>query len=405
MFDFILKKFVPFGLARTLSLAGVPLLQFAVLIFSSKVEAGRFYLISNAAFLASQVADIGISRAFPVLFGANLGDSNPRLPEIMLIRWVGGLLLGLAFIFFNRFGEITWDWSTTGLLAFLFCFGRIILLGNQGYRHARQEYSLLLKGAFYHLSAAITYLLLCGYMGKFDSNVAFAALTVGIWVELVVIDSPKAHPLNLTKLDFREAFKIVSPFATVGISTAIYGRAEAVVAGKLLAPATLGVFGTLDSAFKMCIWPSYVSAQSVFPAINHAIQNGNIKELQSVAKRHFKLGFSICLVAMIVTFIAWYLKFSHNWEITIASVILWLSIWLAIPNAFMIPLFYSFGLEARLAATMLKLAILRVFAAIVLAMSFGFIGLCATHAILTSLAVILLWWQIKGRLETFSKSN
>ncbi|GAB4268922.1 MAG: hypothetical protein Kow0029_04600 [Candidatus Rifleibacteriota bacterium] len=405
MFDFIIKKFVPFGLARTLSLAGIPILQFAVMIFSTREEAGRFYFISNAAIVASQIADIGVSRAFPVLFGADQKHTHQHLPEIMSMRILLGIILGFSFMIFNSFGSISWNWQTTGVLALFFCFGRIILLGNQGCRHARQDFDMLLRGSVFHIIAAFTYLAVCAYAGVFSAEIAFAALTVGIWVELIVINTSDAHPYKIAGNNFKDAFKTVLPFATLGISQAVYTRVETFVSGKLLEPSALGVFGTLDSAFKMSIWPSYVSAQTVFPAINHAVQKNDKQELIQVAWSHFRLGYAICFAAMLITFTAWYFRFSGDLEVSIGALILWLSIWMTVPNAFMIPLFYSFKLERKLASAMVQLSVLRILVAVLLTVYFGFVGLCATHAIVTFCAVVLLWNYLKGSLTAFTNSS
>ncbi len=405
MFDFIIKKFVPFGLARTLSLAGIPLLQFAVMIFSSKEDAGKFYFISNAAFVASQLADIGMSRAFPVLFGTAAQKTHEQLPEIMIARSLLSIVLGLVFVLINSFGEISWTWSTTGLIAFFFCVGRVILLGNQGFRHARQEYTLLLRGACLHIAASLSFLAICSFYGRFNADIAFAALTLGIWVELIAINSPQAHPFAESQNCFKRMMGTAGPFMTVGIANAVYGRVETFVAGQLLAPGVLGIFGTLDSAFKICIWPSYVSAQTVFPAVNEAIKKQNSHELKLVAKRHFRLGAAICLVAMLASLVFWYLKFYGDTQITIAAMFLWFSIWMAVPNAFMIPLFYSLGLEALLAKAMLQLAALRTLVAIVLAIHFNFVGLCATHAIVTLCAVLLLYYHLRAILPDIFKTE
>jgi O-antigen/teichoic acid export membrane protein len=404
MLDFILKKFVPFGLARTLSLAGIPLMQFAVMLLCSKEEAGKFYLVSNAAFVASQIADLGISRAFPVFFAAEK-ETPANLAEIISLRLITAILLGSGFIFINGFGEISWSWQTTGLTAMLFVTGRIILLGNQGYRHAHQEFNLLLRGAFFHIFSSISFIIIALIFGRFGAETALVALTLGIWTELLLIDAPQARPIRFIGGNFRAAIKTVTPFATVGLSSALYGRIETFVAGKLLAPAALGIFGTLDSAFKICIWPSYVSAQTVFPAICEQVKQKNSKGLGEVARRHFKLGAMICILAMLTTFIIWYLRFSGNPEITMGALILWLSIWMTIPNAFMIPLFYSMGLEAVLARSMFFLALIRGFLAVVLAINFGFVGLCASHSVITLSAVLVLWTKIRLRLQNLSQAD
>ncbi len=401
MFDFLLKKFVPFGLARTLSLAGIPLLQFAVMYFCSKEEAGKFYFISNAAFVGTQIADLGMSRAFPVLFGSGNHEDHPQLPAIMLIRWLLGLLTGSVFIFFNSFGEVCWHWQEIGLIALFFCLGRVILLGNQGYRHSRQEFTLLLRGAAVHILASTGYLALCAFFGHFSAEIAFIALTLGIWAELVTIDNNAAHRFTGADLHPMPALKVAVPFATVGIAQAVYGRVETFVAGHFLSQSVLGIFGTLDSAFKMCIWPSYVSAQTVFPAINAAIKDHDRKELEKVARRHFKLAGAICILAMIAALGYWYVKLSGDATLTLAGAFLWLSIWMSIPTAFMIPLYYSMGLEKLLADSMLKLAIFRCLVALTLAYYFNFVGLCATHALVTLVAIALLWWRVKPHLQAF----
>lgn len=403
MFDFILRKFVPFGLARTLSLAGIPLLQFAVMYFCSKEEAGKFYFVSNAAFVATQIGDLGMSRAFPVLFAAGDQPDHPQLPGITLMRWALGLAFGLIFVCFNQFGGVRWEWSGTGLIACLFCLGRVILLGNQGYRHARQEYTLLLRGSAVHILASLSYLAICTYLGRLNADIALAAITLGIWSELVTIDSGKAHEFSFAEVTLKKTIKVTFPYATVGIAQAIYGRAETFVAGKFLSPAVLGVFGTLDSAFKMCIWPSYVSAQTVFPAINQAVRALNLAELKMVARRHFKLALGICLIAMLVSWLYWHYHFHGAAEVSTAALFLWLSIWMSIPSAFMIPLYYSMGLERLLALSMMQLAIFRILAALVLAFYWGFIGLCATHAVVTLTAVALLFFRIRKHLWEFAR--
>ncbi|MGM0598316.1 MAG: lipopolysaccharide biosynthesis protein [Candidatus Rifleibacteriota bacterium] len=391
MFEFIFRKILPFALARTMSLAAIPLLQFALIIFSSKAEAGKFFFISNAAFVVSQIADMGMAKAFPVLFGSRDNRTHPQLPEIIITRIILGFFGGLIFIIFNQFGEIAWSWQGAGLAAFFFCVGRVVLLGNQGYRHARQEYSSLLRGSIVHFLSAMLFIIICASLQSFNANVALAALAIGVWIETIVIDSSQAHPIAKSNNEFRLMFKTAWPFMALGVANSIYVRIDSLVAGRFFSPELLGVYGTLDSALKLCIWPSYVSAQAVYPGMNEAVNKTDKQELELAKKRHFKLGGAVCVSVMVIGALVWYLKFYAFNEVTLAALFLWLSLWMAIPNAFMIPLFYSLGLEAKLNKIMLKLAFIRIFLAIFLALNFKIAGLCANHTIITLIAITMLY--------------
>jgi hypothetical protein len=70
---------------------------------------------------------------------------------------------------------------------------------------------------------------------------------------------------------------------------------------------------------------------------------------------------------------------------------------MALPNAFMNPLYYSFKLEADLTVIMFKLATIRVLSSIILAIYFRVAGLCANHTVITFFAMIMLYNQLKAR--------
>jgi O-antigen/teichoic acid export membrane protein len=394
MFEFIFRKILPFALARTMSLAAIPFFQFALMAFSTKAEAGKFFFISNAAFVMSQIADLGMVRAFPVLFGSKHNQAHPQLPEIIITRIILGIFGGLIFLIFNQFGEIVWSWKGAGLGAFFFCSGRVVLMGNQGYRHARQEYSSLLRGSIVHLLTALVFIIICAVYYGFNANVALAALALGVWIETIVIDSSHAHPITKSNNKFILMFKKAWPFMALGFANSIYVRIDSLVAGRFFSPASLGVYGTLNSALKLCIWPSYVSAQAVYPGMNEAINKKDKPGLELSKKRHFKLGGAVCISVMIISVLVWYFKFYAFNEVTLAALFLWLSLWMSVPNAFMIPLFYSLGLEAKLNKIMIKLAVVRTILAIFLALKFKIAGLCANHLIITTLAIIMLYKEI-----------
>ncbi|NCB39621.1 MAG: hypothetical protein EOM80_12735 [Erysipelotrichia bacterium] len=405
MLDFIFKKFLPFGLARTLSLAGIPLLQFLIAGFCSKEEAGRFYLLSAMAFIASQIADLGISRAMPVIYADSDEKMHPCISEINILRWLSGILFGCLFLVVDRLGETTWNWHESGLLLLFFCSGRVILLGNQGYCHARQQYGMLLRGAFVHIVAAATFIGCCAAAGKFGSTAALAGLAVGVWAELVALDRPAAHPFKFTDFHWSEAFRVIWPYASVGAYTAVYNRIESVVAGKFLDPADLGIFGTLDSAFKLCIWPSYVSSQTLYPAVRDAIESKNTVQFMKHARQHFIASGLICLLAMIVSLIYWYVGFAHDMRITAAAAFLWVSLWISVPNAFMIPLYYSFRFEKAFANITFYTMLLRCLVAPLLAAGFGYVGLCSTHAFVSIIVLLIFWLKLRPAVRDFLKQT
>jgi O-antigen/teichoic acid export membrane protein len=397
MFEFIFKKILPFALARTMSLAAIPFFQFALMAFSSKAEAGKFFFISNAAFVISQIADMGMSRAFPVIFGGKHGTANKYLPEIMSSRIILSLIGGALFFVFNRFGEIKWSWNGAGLSACFFCVGRVVLLGCQGYRHSHQHYGKLLKGSVVHIIFVTVFLLTGALYKEFNSNLALAALAIGVWVEAFFIGSSKAYPVFASNDKYLQMFKKCWPFMAFGVTNSIYVRIDSIVAGRLFSPELLGIYGTLDSALKMCIWPSYVGAQAVYPAVNDAVKNRDEKAFALASGRFFKLGLVICLVAMTISAIFWYSNFNQDANWNYAALFLWVSIWMALPNAFMNPLYYSFKLEADLTVIMFKLATIRVLSSIILAIYFRVAGLCANHTVITFFAMIMLYNQLKAR--------
>jgi len=130
MIDFLLRKLLPFGLARSMSIAAVPLFQFVLIVSCGREEAGRFYLLASLALMASQMADLGVSRAMPVIYADSDDQMHSCLAEINLIRWFSGLFLGSLFLFFCEFGEVAWNWNSGGLSLMLLCLGKTILLGH-----------------------------------------------------------------------------------------------------------------------------------------------------------------------------------------------------------------------------------------------------------------------------------
>ncbi|HNX75011.1 MAG TPA: hypothetical protein PKM56_04870 [Candidatus Rifleibacterium sp.] len=405
MRDFLLRQFLPFGLARTLSLAGMPLLQFLVASLCSNEEAGRFYLMSSLAFIASQIADLGISRAMPVLFSDDVARASPLLPEITILRLLSALLAGLVFLVVNHLGAVGWQWQTGGLLMFAFCVGRVILLGNQGYCHARQQYALLLRGSLLHVMAATVTLALAVYYQKLGAEAALAALTAGVWAELLVIDNSAAHPLRKSAFAWQSAGQLIWPFANVGLFTAINNRIESVVAGRFLDPVSLGIFGTLDSAFKMAIWPSYVSAQAVYPSVRDAIAERDPARLRRQATRHFVAGGLICAAVMVVSGAYWYFRMSSDLWLTVSASLLWFSLWISVPFAFLAPLYYSFRLETAFARLTALTTILRCALAVILAVKFGYVGLCANHAVISLLALAVFWKGLTRVMRQNVKSD
>lgn len=389
MLKYIIRKFLPFGLARTISLAGIPVLQFIILNYCSKVESGRFYLLTAVAFIVSQIADMGLSRAAPVLFGDSEETAHKLLPEIIQLRWFLGILLGSFFVVFNRFGSVEWLRESTGLLIQLFCIGRVILLGNQGYRHSKQEFTKLFWGSIINLLAMCIYYLLIVKYSIFNTSTALAGLTIGIWSELVFLDSPLAHPFNKSSGEWGKAFKFIFPFASVGITTAFYNRIEALVAGYYLSPEFLGIFGALDQSFKLAIWPSYLSAQAIFPEVNSAIENKKQSQLKRTFKRHILTSASICIVVMTgVTFILFSPAIKTD-GIRLSAVLLLAAVWMAIPASLIDTLFFSMRMQKKYALIKLMLTISRLAFSIFLVLKFSFVGLCATHAIMTTIALIV----------------
>lgn len=403
MLDFLFRKFLPFGLARTLSLAGIPLLQFLIAGFCSREEAGRFYLLSSLAFIASQIADLGISRAMPVIYAESDDKAHSLIAEITMLRWAAGVAAGLLFLLINGYGDVIWQWQQSGIVMLLFCFGRVILLGNQGYCHARQQYGLLLRGSFVHMICAGSFLLIAAAMGKFGAESALAALTVGVWAELVALDNRAAHPVKTTGCRWSEAVKVVAPYASVGFFTAISNRVESVIAGKFLDQGALGLFGTLDSAFKLAIWPSYVSAQTLYPSVRDAVAREDGPGLRRLAARHYAASSIICMIAMIISLGYWYSGFSQNSELTVAAAFLWVSLWISVPFAWMIPLYYSRKLEEAFARITFYTTLLRCVVAVLLVIRFGYVGLCAAHAIISLIS--LLVFQYCLRRETAAQAS
>ncbi|MDN5280300.1 MAG: hypothetical protein PWR01_4265 [Clostridiales bacterium] len=400
MLDFILKKFVPFGIARTLSLAAIPLFQIIVAVFCSKEEAGRFFIISTLAFIASQIGDLGVSRAFPVVFGENDKATEESIAEINAVRWLTGAAAGLLFLLFDSFGPVKWTFAT-GILAMAFCLGRVILLGNQGFRHARQRYDLLLRGSWLHVVSVSIFFLVFAVYGKISAESAFGALTVGVWVELLSLDARNSHPgLRMSSQLWGRALQIIYPYASLGVLVAIFNRSESFVSGKVLQPAELGIFGTLDAALKLCIWPSYLSAQTLFPAIRDAIEKKSSPQLANALKKHLILSLPICFSAMLVSFLFWNLKFSQVNELDVAAALLWLTILMAVPDAFLIPLYYSLRLEKAYRKLMFRLTILRLATAISLGLKFGLIGLCLSYFAATLISILALWLRLKKHLRS-----
>jgi hypothetical protein len=63
-----MRTILPFGAARALALAFIPIFQIAVAHLGGRIESGRFFQFCSLGILLSQLADLGLSRGLPLFF-------------------------------------------------------------------------------------------------------------------------------------------------------------------------------------------------------------------------------------------------------------------------------------------------------------------------------------------------
>jgi|GEM_PF-2277712 len=391
MIDFLLRKLLPFALARSMSVVAVPLFQFILIAFCSREEAGRFYLLASLALMASQLADLGVSRAMPVIYADSDDQMHDCLAEINLLRWFSGLLLGSLFLLFGQFGQVAWNWHPTGSVLLLLCFGRTILLGHQGYSHARQQFSKLLLGSSVHFLVVLILSASFAIAGRFDASAALICLTAGVWVEIFMLDRPSARTFLKSGYKWAEAVRYILPFSKVGVYTAAYNRIESLSAGYLLDAESLGIFGTLDSALRMASWPLYVGAQAIFPGIRDAVKNRDAAGLSEQSRRYLIVSFILCAVLVVFCAVAWYFYRPFDWSVQLSVMLLLPALFLSAPYAFLISLYYSLHLERLYARFAFLFMVLRCSLAPTLALLWGYVGLSGVHLIVGTVAVAVLW--------------
>ncbi|HPT47236.1 MAG TPA: hypothetical protein PLM07_15250, partial [Candidatus Rifleibacterium sp.] len=73
--------------------------------------------------------------------------------------------------------------------------------------------------------------------------------------------------------------------------------------------------------------------------------------------------------------------------------------------AFLAPLYYSFRLETAFARLTALTTILRCALAVILAVKFGYVGLCANHAVISLLALAVFWKGLTRVMRQNVKSD
>ena len=196
---FFRTKMLPFGLARTLSLATLPCMQILVAATAGKAEAGRFFVAGSFAHLLLQIADLGMSKAFPVIYGSCREQSRPGAALIQTGRWLAGTVAALFLVWWLAWSNTAWTAEAVFLFA-MFLLGRVMLMGYQGFHHARGAYDRLWRGSIGNLAGGVGMLGLGLAHGAISADVGAASLAAGTWIELMMLLAPEANPAGLATL-------------------------------------------------------------------------------------------------------------------------------------------------------------------------------------------------------------
>jgi hypothetical protein len=235
--------------------------------------------------------------------------------------------------------------------------------------------------------------------GQLVTFSALICLVAGVWVEILLLDRPGARMFYKHSYRWSEAWQYILPFSKVGIYTAVYNRVESLSAGYILDKSSLGLFGTLDSALRIVSWPLYAASQAIFPGIRDMVQNHHAAGLKLLARRYFMVAAVWCATITIAFAGFWHYYQQADRSLFLAGLLLLPAFYLAAPYGFMVSLYYSLQLEKKYARLAFLYMSVRCTMAPVLALFWGYLGLCALPVIVGLVAVSTLWFGCRQPLQ------
>lgn len=372
--DHAARRLLPYGVARSLSLAGPYLLQALFWHAAGAEAAGRFFFLVSAAMFLVLLADLGTSNAFPVLWGSRPGRAVPELGDVLTLRQI--VALGSLGVLGAMVAAGLWQPIAPIDVALLGVFvgSRTALTARQGRLYAFQRFGLLARGALWHAIGLLTVLIGAGAMAGVTPTVGLLALIGGNLSELWAMaragmlwwggDLPPPPPGSWSARA-RQAARRLAPYAVAGAAAAVYQRSDALIGDLFLDRETLGLFGTLDACYRLTSAPVFLSGQAIYPALRAAHEAGRPSQSRAMLTHHLRTGGLLALAGMaafaILTGRSPLGKASPVASTAIAkgslgsaaTAWLWWPFLLAIPvamfTALMAPLYFSRGQAARLA--------------------------------------------------------
>jgi O-antigen/teichoic acid export membrane protein len=143
----------------------------------------------------------------------------------------------------------------------------------------------------------------------------------------------------------------------------------------------------------------YVGSQAIFPGIRKAVKERDANSLQSQSRRYFILASVWCFLIAGIVVMAWHFYSPQEQSLMVATALLLPALFLAAPFAFMVSLYYSLQLEEAYARFALFFMLIRCSLAPILAWFWGYVGLCAIHLIVGTIAVIVLWLACRTQVH------
>lgn len=389
-FGFLFQRILPFSVARAISVLAFPAIQGFLAYKNGKIEAGRFFILTSVALFASQIGDLGVSKAFPVLYGSSANDAHPSVKRIQLFRWLCGLLFAGCIIFLKVVGFLDFSLPESCVVGAML-LGRVILLGYQGFHHARSQFWNLWKGALANIGFAVAVILIT--FQEFSTETAIASLTIGIWAEIVFLYNSDANPSFEFFGGIKEnVLSVIGKYFVVGVGGAFYTRIDALVCMLVLSPTQLGVYGTLDAGYKMLVWPSYLIGQAVYPKIQRAWETLDFPSLKREAILHFFWSTIFAMIFGGISAFIWLRSdFKEHWTV------FWFALGVpcVIPNAVLIPISFVVGRERSLAFLFVCFGIFRAAIGASLGLNFGTAGIAMIQVLTSALAIpiMAIWFH------------
>jgi len=391
---------IPYGLARFLNATGPYLLQGIIMKWAGSQEAGRFYLIASAAIFIFLVADLGATIAFPVLFGSNRGRENPLLADILLLRLVASLSGVVLFALFCGLGFFGLRLSPEVLLVAFYVVGRNDLASRQGFLHARQEFGLLVTGAGWHMAGCIAGFAAMSVLYGLSALTGITALFSGVGAEWLALrwwsgqafaEASVHPPGSVVGKGLAGAFRQMLPYSLAGLAGALYSRSDALIGSWFLSHDEMGIYGTLDAAFRLAHAPSNLSAQAAYPSLNAAREAGDRKSYVAIIRAHLMVAGFFALVA-VAAGLAWARSAALTPATGKAMLFFLLAVPIACPNSLVVPHYFPQGLERVSAAVATIAAGTRPLSGALLVHLCGMPGLAVNYFLLDLVQMMIYWF-------------